>query len=88
MAQPRRAVEPSPAAVTSKRRDEAAHLVARRNSLVSRLETGTRQIEQLRTAGEDVEELERFWVRLLMQYEQVCDQLSELESPEDMRRAS
>jgi hypothetical protein len=79
---------PSPAGRTSRERDEISHLVAQRNSLVDRLETGSRQIEQMRRAGESVEQWERFWLRLLRQYEEVCDKLARHERPEGLRRAS
>lgn len=84
----RKAVQPDPAHLSARTRDEISHLVAQRNALVDRLETGTRQIEQMRQAGEDVERWEAFWVRLLRQYETVCDRLALHESDVRMPRAS
>lgn len=86
MKQPTRAGEPSPRGVTSRQRDTISHLTAQRNSLVDRLENGSRQIEELRLAGENVDQYERFWLRLLHQYEQVCDRLRALEGEQDLRK--
>ncbi|MDP9352155.1 MAG: hypothetical protein M3P51_11510 [Chloroflexota bacterium] len=83
-----KATRPAPADLGSRQRDEISHLVAQRNSLVARLETGSRQIEQMRASGESTEQWERFWVRLLHQYEQVCDKLVQQETSEGLRRAS
>lgn len=83
-----RSVEPSPTGIPAHRRDTISHLIAQRNSLVDRLETGSRQIEQMRMAGENVEQWERFWVRLLHQYEQLCDRLRDLEKEQELRKAS
>ena len=83
-----RSIQPSPAAMSSRRRDTLAHLVAQRNSLVARLEKASLQIEEARLAGEDVQQWETFWIRLLRQYEQVCDRIAELEASEELRRAS
>lgn len=83
-----RACMPSPVGRSSVERDALSHLVAKRNSLVSRLENGSHQIEQLRQVGEDVTQWEAFWVRLLRQYEQVCDELAAHEAPADLRKAS
>lgn len=83
-----KATKPAPAALGSRQRDEISHLVAQRNSLVARLETGSGQIEQMRAAGESTEQWERFWVRLLHQYEQVCDKLAQQETSEGLRHAS
>ena len=81
-----RMAEPSPVGVTNRQRDTISHLIAQRNSLVDRLESGSRQIEQMRMAGEDVEQWERFWIRLLRQYEQVCDRLRLLEAELELRK--
>ena len=81
-----RGVEPSPVGISPRERDAIAHLVAQRNSLVTRLETGSRQIEQMRAAGEDVAQWERFWVRLLSEYERVCDKLREHEERAELRQ--
>lgn len=40
--------------------------------LFRRLETGWQLIDQRTQAGESVEELERHWLRLLGEYEQLC----------------
>ena len=82
MKQIQRTPEPSPARLTPRQRDAVAQLVAQRNSLVSRLESGSKQIEEMRAAGENVEQWESFWLRLLRQYEQVCDKLRVYESLE------
>ncbi|GIW03529.1 MAG: hypothetical protein KatS3mg059_0149 [Thermomicrobiales bacterium] len=47
----------------------------RRESLARRLEDGYRRIDQAIAAGEDVAEWERFWIRLLREYEAICDTL-------------
>lgn len=47
----------------------------RRESLAQRLEDGYRRIEQAIAAGDDVAEWERFWIRLLREYEAICDTL-------------
>lgn len=80
--------DPSPVGISSRQRDAIAHLVAERNSLASRLEAGSRRIEQMRTEGHDVARLEDFWMRLLQRYEAVCDRLREYESRTRLRRAS
>ena len=88
MGNAQRVSEPSPVGLSAQRRDAIAHLVAQRNSLVERLNTGSRQIEEMRAAGDNVESWERFWIRLLRQYERICDRLAELEREPEMRRAS
>ncbi len=88
MSIPKKTVQPSPSGRTSRERDEISHLVAQRNTLVDRLETGSRQIEQMRQAGENVEQWEQFWLRLLHQYEQACDKLARYEDQARLRRAS
>ncbi|MDQ3855416.1 MAG: hypothetical protein M3281_03375 [Chloroflexota bacterium] len=88
MKQAQRATEPSPVGLSPRDRDTIAHLVAQRNSLVDRLNNGSRQIEELRAAGEDVTSWEEFWVKLLQQYERVCDKLAQLERSVELRRAS
>lgn len=82
-----RAAEPSPVGRTSRQRDTMSHLVSQRNSLVNRLESGSRQIEEMRATGQNVDEWERFWIRLLRQYEELCDKLAELEYEGELRRA-
>ena len=83
-----RTPEPSPVGVAPRTRDTLAHLVAQRNSLVDRLNNGSRQIEAMRASGENLESLERFWIRLLHQYERVCDRIAELEGARELRQAS
>jgi hypothetical protein len=61
--------------------------VTRKNSLVGRLENGSRQIEELRASGESVEQWETYWLGLLRQYEQVCDRLRERAERAQLRRA-
>ncbi len=82
-----RASMPSTAGRNSVERDALSHLVTKRNALVSRLENGSHQIEQLRQAGEDVQQWETFWVRLLRRYEQVCDELATYEASPDLHKA-
>lgn len=43
--------------------------------LERRLDDGYRMIEDRLVAGEDVTELEAFWITLLLQYEALCDGL-------------
>ncbi|HEY8447040.1 MAG TPA: hypothetical protein VIL01_08010 [Thermomicrobiales bacterium] len=50
-------------------------LEARQQALERRLEDGYRRIEQALAAGEDVAEWEQFWIRLLREYEAICDDL-------------
>ncbi len=83
----RRSREPSPLTMSNPQRDKMSHLVTRRNSLVDRLENGSRQIETMRVAGEEVQEWEIFWLRLLRQYEQVCDELTEIDNARELPRA-
>ena len=47
------------------------------DELARRLETGYDYIERMISAGEDVTNLEEFWIRLLRQYEAVCEGLAE-----------
>lgn len=82
-----RASLPSPTGRSAVERDALSHLVAKRNALVSRLENGSQQIEQLRDAGEDVGQWETFWVRLLRHYEKVCDELAAYEESRELRKA-
>ena len=44
-------------------------------TLERRLEDGYRLVEERLRAGEDVTELETFWINLLHQYEMRCDAL-------------
>ncbi len=88
MREVRRSQEPSPVGVTAQQRDTLAQLVAKRNELVTRLESGSRQIEEMRASGQNVDEWERFWIRLLGQYEQVCDRLKEPEDRQHLAAAS
>lgn len=50
-------------------------LKADRDELVSRLRSGAIQIEEARSAGADVSRWESFWLRLLSEYEEICDQI-------------
>lgn len=43
--------------------------------LERRLDDGYRMIEDRLVAGEDVTELEAFWINLLLEYEALCDEL-------------
>ncbi len=88
MSRVEKATRPAPTRLTGRLRDDISHLIAQRNSLVERLENGSRQIEQMRQAGENTDEWERFWVRLLHQYEQTCDRLAEQERVAGLPRAS
>jgi len=53
---------------------------ARRQTLESRLDDGYRRIDQALHAGEDVRAWEDFWIRLLHEYEAVCDERHEFGS--------
>lgn len=83
----RRSADPSPVGLSARERDALAELVTRKNSLVGRLENGSRQIEELRASGESVEQWETYWLGLLRQYEQVCDRLRERAERAQLRRA-
>lgn len=50
-------------------------LVVRRSALEQRLDDGFRRIHAAERMGEPIGEWESFWVQLLREYEQVCDQL-------------
>ena len=50
---------------------------ARRRTLERRLDDGYRGIEEALRAGQDVGAWEDFWIRLLRDYEAVCDQLDD-----------
>lgn len=63
-------------------------LETRRDELVRRLEKGSRQIDELRAAGGDTLEWETFWIRLLSEYESVCDELKTLRSGDALAQAS
>ena len=45
---------------------------SRRHSLERRLDDGYRRIDQAELAGADVTEWESFWIKLLVEYEDVC----------------
>lgn len=47
----------------------------RRSLLERRLEDGYRRIDEAVADGQDVAEWERFWIRLLREYEAICDDL-------------
>lgn len=88
MARVVRQQDPSSTRMTPRQRDAMSRLVDERNSLVSRLETGSERINQLRSAGHDVSSMEEFWMRLLRRYEDVCDRIADFESRAGLRRAS
>lgn len=50
-------------------------ITARRRTLEQRLDDGYRRIEHALRAGDDIEAWEDFWLRLLHEYESVCDEL-------------
>lgn len=50
-------------------------LETRRDNLYSRLEAGYTYIESLIEAGSPSSDAEYFWVKLLRQYERVCDEI-------------
>ncbi len=80
--------EPSPLGLSPRQRDTLSHLISERNELVSRLEIGSRKIEEMRAAGEDVDQLENFWIGLLHRYEQTCDKVREYEQHVRLRKVS
>lgn len=49
----------------------------RRKSLEQRLDDGYQRIDQASLAGSDVTDWESFWIRLLGEYEGVCQELKE-----------
>jgi hypothetical protein len=53
----------------------AVSLEQRRDTLAARLETGFQKIEQAEKAGTDTARWEQAWLRLLREYEMICDQL-------------
>jgi hypothetical protein len=53
-----------------------ASLEERRDTLASRLDTGFDTIEQARNQGKDIERWEQGWLKLLREYEEVCDQIA------------
>jgi hypothetical protein len=53
----------------------AVSLEQRRDTLAARLETGFQKIEQAENAGTDTTRWEQAWLRLLKEYELICDQL-------------
>ena len=55
--------------------DEQATLEARRDNLYQRLERGYTRIERGLAAERDMTSWEDFWIALLREYEQVCDEL-------------
>jgi hypothetical protein len=68
--------------VAAKQRARAERIVdlrQRQERLVERLDTGAALIEEKRSKGEDVTQWEDFWIQLLREYEDVCEQLHELE---------
>ena len=55
--------------------DECNTLEVRRDSLYQRLERGYTQIEQGLSSERDMTTWEDFWIALLHEYEQVCNEL-------------
>jgi hypothetical protein len=53
----------------------AVSLEERRDMLAARLETGFQKIEQAERIGTDTTRWEHAWMRLLNEYEQICDQI-------------
>lgn len=53
-------------------------LIKQRDELVARLEKGDQLIESNRRLGQDVGQLEDHWIKLLRQYERICDRIREL----------
>jgi hypothetical protein len=51
-------------------------LEQRRDTLAARLDTGFEKIEQAERAGTDVKRWEDAWLRLLAEYEDICDQIA------------
>lgn len=69
---------PTPAA--SRRSQSAPHSTdpeQRRAALLMRLEDGYQQIEQALQDGKDVTRWEELWLKLLDEYERICDSLQE-----------
>ncbi len=64
-------MEPTTTEVLGERRDE---LGTRRRALERRLDDGFRRIEGALDEGADVGAWEEFWLRLLNEYESVCDE--------------
>lgn len=50
----------------------------KRDEMAKRLDLGFDKIETSRAEGKDVSAWELFWVKLLGQYERVCDELKTL----------
>lgn len=46
-------------------------------SVARRLDDGYTRIDEGMAAGEDVDAWEEFWIRLLHEYEEICDDLAE-----------
>jgi hypothetical protein len=61
----------APVAVQPERDEREAH----RDNLYQRLEQGYERIERGLADGSDVTTWEDFWVSLLHEYEQVCDEI-------------
>jgi hypothetical protein len=53
-------------------------LTRRREALARRLEDGFCRIDQTAAQGRDVADWEAFWIGLLHEYEQVCDEIERL----------
>jgi hypothetical protein len=55
--------------------ERRAEIALRRRSLEGRLEDGYRRIEDALEQGADVAAWEGFWIGLLREYEEVCEEL-------------
>jgi hypothetical protein len=51
-------------------------LEQRRDTLAARLEMGFEKIEQAEREGQDTARWEQAWLRLLEEYEGICDQIA------------
>ncbi len=64
-----------PETTTLRTRQHDIH--TRRLVLQRRLEDGYRRIDQALAQGEDIGTWEAFWIRLLHEYESVCDEVAD-----------
>jgi hypothetical protein len=54
-------------------------LIDKRDSLITRLDTGASRIEEARARGENVSSWEDFWIILLHQYTNICDRIRDVQ---------
>lgn len=66
--------------------ESPAYLIAQRDELVQRLNDGDQRIKLGRRNGTDTSKWETGWIRLLRDYEQICQSIESLGS--DDRRAA